>query len=312
MHSDSRPRSGGRPSPAANVSLIIETENEQEHRNIRLANNVAAWRRQTAANRVLEWILVGDREIREHEKRFLAGLPYRWIVRPGSTYYEQKNAGIDASRGAFVALADSDDQAEPDWLERAIAAMGEFSDDVAVITGRTRYAPGPFWKEMTIAHFPYQSANACPVLSIGAGNSLFRGDLLRRFRFEGDFIRHGADVDLASRLEQAGFRVIYDPGVQVLHNYTNKASEIWGHVAMTGHAFARYALFRGRHRRGALIETVGRYRVLLRRLWELRRLVGIPRWRIPVSAAFFAFYSVAAGYGFHCGRCGKPVPRFRF
>jgi glycosyltransferase involved in cell wall biosynthesis len=293
------------------VSLVFETENEQEHRHIRLADSVAAWRHQTARFRILEWILVSTRQIRAEEKRMLSGLPYSWLVR-SAAYYEQKNAGIAKTRGRFIALADADDRPDLDWLEQALAAMERAPDDVAVITGRTSYEKGPFSREMTIAHFPFQSAKVSDVLSLGAGDSLFRADVLQQLLFEGDHIRHGADVDLAHRMRDAGYRVVYDPRLHITHNYTDRIADLWDSIAAKGHAFEDYAVFRGRRRRGAVIDAIGRYRVLLARLLELRRAMEVPVWRLPLSAAFFFWYVVAAGYGYGLAARGKPAPAYRF
>lgn len=297
---------------APDVSIVFETENEQEHRRIRLAHNVEAWRRQTVASRLLEWIVVSARPAKPEEQRLFVGLPCRWLIRPGASYYEQKNAGIDLTRGRFISLVDSDDRPETDWLAQALESLEAAPPEVAIVTGRTRYDYGPFSREMTIAHFPFQEPVALDVLTVGAGNSLFRGDVLRRFRFEGDHIRHGPDVDLALRMREEGLRVVYDPRLSMTHNYTDRLADLWGHVAMKGHAFALYAAFRRQRRRRALLDAVGRYRVLLRRLFELRDAMDIPAWRLPLSCAFYFWYVAAAGYGYSEAQRGRPVPAFRF
>ncbi len=294
------------------ISLVFETSNEQDHRHIRLAQNIEAWKRQTRAERVLEWILVSDRPIRPQEKRLLVGMPYRWIVHPGTTYYEQKNVGIAESRGQLVALADADDRPDLDWLEHAIDALEGTCSDVAAVTGRTRYEPGPFSIEMTVATFPFQREKPDEVLTIGAGNSLFRADVLRRLAFEGGHLRHGADEDLARRLAGEGRRILYDPRLRMTHNFTANPRELWGNIAMKGYNFAAYAGFRGEKRRGALHDAVGRYRVLLRRLADLRRPMGIRARRLPLCATFFLWYCVAAGTGWRRALKGKPEPGYRF
>jgi len=294
------------------VSLVIETENDQKHRRIRLGHNVEAWRRQTAASRILEWIVVSAGEMGMDEQRLFAALPCRFLLRPGASYYEQKNAGIAASGGPFISLADSDDRPEPDWLERALALLEAAPPEVAVVTGRTRYDSGPFSREMTIAHFPFQGSLPGDVLTVGAGNSLFRGDVLRRLRFEGDHIRHGPDVDLARRMQSEGLRVVYDPGLAMTHNYTGRPRELWGHVVMKGHAFGLWAAFRRSKPRGPLLDALGRYRVLLRRLAELRRAMRIPLWRLPLSYAFYLWYVVAAAYGYSRAQRGRPALPYAF
>jgi glycosyltransferase involved in cell wall biosynthesis len=301
------------PSPSSpDVSLVIETENDQKHRQIRLEHNVAAWRAQTDAGRILEWIVVANRPIRPDEERLLAGLPYRWLVADTGTYYGEKNAGLAVSAGRYVCLADSDDAPEPPWLALAIRSLESASRDVAAITGRTRYQPGPFATEMTVAHFPFQAPEITEVLTIGAGNTIYHGDVLRRLRFRGDHIRHGPDVDLANRMRAEGLRVLYDPALAMTHNYTRNLGDLWGHVAMKGHAFALYADFLKQPRRGALRDGIGRYRVLVTRLFRLRRPLAIPVRRLPLSCAFFLFYTLAAEYGWREAQLGRPTPPYAF
>ena len=294
------------------MSLVFETENDQKHRRIRLEHNVTAWRRQTAFSRILEWIVVSNRPIRREEEQMLEGLPYRWLLAGTGTYYSEKNAGIAVSSGRYICLADSDDAPASAWLECAIRSLESAPADVAAITGRTRYQPGPFSTEMTIAHFPFQAPWISEVLTVGAGNTIFRADVLQRLRFRGEHIRHGPDVDLANRMHAEGLRTLYDPLLTMTHNYTLRLRDLWGHVCMKGHAFALYADFLKRPRRGALRDGLGRYRVLVERAFRLREFLDIPAWRLPLSCAFFAFYVVAAGYGWHQAQRGRPTPPYAF
>jgi glycosyltransferase involved in cell wall biosynthesis len=302
----------GPASSSPDVSLVIETENDQSHRRIRLEHNVAAWRAQTAADRILEWIVVSNRPIEPEGEQLLAGLPYRWLVADTATYYGEKNRGLAVSHGRYVCLADSDDAPHRDWLERAIRSLDSAPRDVAAITGRTRYQPGPFSTEMTVAHFPFQAPKITEVLTIGAGNAIYHGDVLRRLGFRGDHIRHGPDVDLANRLRAEGRRVLYDPLLTMTHNYTFDVRELWGHVAMKGHAFELYEEFLGKTRRGPLRDGIGRYRVLVARLFRLRRSLEIPFFRLPLSCAFFLFYVLAAEYGWREAQRGRPTPPYAF
>jgi glycosyltransferase involved in cell wall biosynthesis len=290
------------------VSLIFETDNEAPFHEIRLHDAMRAWRDQTAADRVLEWIVVSPRKATPEEERIMEGVEVRWLERDGLLYYEQKNAAIAVSRGNWVAMADSDGLPAPDWLEKALEAIEKSDPSVALISGSTTYAPGPFSRELTLAHFPVQGAGPADVKCACANNTIFRGDIVRAIPFPGGHIRHGADMELARRAGEAGFRTRFDPSLRLVHNFARRSRELWSHCAFKGYCFASYEEFLGQRRRGPVINGLGRFRVLLARLFEMRRFVGIPARRVPLSLLFYAWYCVAAGSGYSRALQGAPEP----
>jgi Glycosyl transferase family group 2 len=290
------------------VTLIFETDNEAPYHAIRLGDAMRAWRNQTAADRVLEWVIVSPRPASPEEERLMAGVDVRWLEREGLLYYQQKNAAIAVSRGKWVAMADSDSMPSPDWLENALAAIEKADPDVALISGSTVYAPGPFSRELTLAHFPAQGAEPGDLACACANNTIFRGDAVREVPFPGDHIRHGADMELARNVGAAGGRTRFDPSMRMLHNFARSVGDLWSHCAFKGYCFASYESFLGQQRRPPVINGIGRFRVLARRLLEMRRLVGISALRVPVSLLFYAWYCLAAGSGYARALSGEPEP----
>ncbi len=298
--------------PSPDVTLVFETDNEDAAHGIRLTDSMDAWRRQTRADRVLEWIVVAPRGPRPEEERAMEGMPVRWLEKTGLTYYEQKNAAFDVARGRWIAMADSDALPAQDWLEKALAAIEAAEPSVALVSGSTLYADGPFSKEMTLAHFPVQGPKPADVTCACAGNTIFRVEAVRRTHFPGTHIRHGADMELARQLSEAGWRSRFDPSIRMLHNYASRLRELWGNVALKGYCYARFEEYLGLRRRGAVINGIGRFRVLAARLREMRPLVGIPAWRVPFSLAFYAWYCVVCGTGYSRALRGGPEPVSRF
>lgn len=294
----------------ADVSLVFETANDQPHRRIRFAEIVVAWKGQTRADRVLEWLVVSPREETPAEKDLLAGAPIRWLVRPGLAYYAQKNAGLAEARGALVAFADADALPARDWLERALDVLDNADTDVALVAGRSRYLTGPFSREMALAQLGEQTDFPHETNQFLAHNVLLRADAVRAAgRFQGDTIRVGSDSDLAERLAEAGYRLQYEPAMRATHHYDPKWSNVvYKLSAGTGYALGRFQKQRRGRPPNRIWSFAGRMRVLLSRWRKSRRTLGLSLWRFPLSVLFFVMYSVAFGYGYDLAMRDKPKP----
>jgi len=290
------------------VSIVFETENEQPGHRIRLVDGMRAWLRQTARSRVAEWIVVSTRPPSPEEKALLEQAPARWIEWPEGRYYGLKNRGIREARGKFIALADADVVPADDWLERALGVLEKADADVAMVTGRTRYLPGPFSREMAIAQLPNQEDEPHPTTHFLAHNVLLRPSIVSPMLFSGDTIRLGSDTHLAGRLLDSGYRLLYDPSLSTVHNYARRWSEIYRHCLVIGYSYERFALSTGEPRAKLLRDFLGRMRLLMERWRDLRRPVGLSRWRLPLSFFFFVFYSTALAHGIAQVQRGKPEP----
>lgn len=290
------------------TSIVIDTETNEDGHSVRLSHILSAIARQTRRERILEVLIVADRPPGDAERSAMNGLPARWLERPGLRYYDLKNEGIRESTGGFLVLFDSDAVPEADYLERAFAAFEGSPESVALVTGRTSYMPGAFSRELAIAQLPNQSAEAGDTTHFLAHNVIFRGDVVRGHVFRGGHIRLFPDSDLATRLLAAGYRLRYDPTLRVTHNYADDWRALWDHFRVIGYHDARYYAFLGGRVPGAFRNAVGRYRVLLRRLFGLRKAMGISTARLPLSMAFFALYSAAVGRGYAAGLAHEEEP----
>jgi hypothetical protein len=301
----------GSDAPARDVTIVLETETSGDGARLGFQDALAGIRLQTRLDRIAEVLVVDGSAAGGRRDGLLQSefpVPLRWLDRPGVRYYDLKNAGIAESKGRWVILTDSDTALAPDYVDRAVTALETAQPDVAAITGRTRYLAGPFSLELAVAQLPNQEDRPGDTTHFLAHNVVFRGDVIRATEFRGGHIRLCPDTDLAGRLIATGHRIRYDPSLSVRHNYAHSWKELWAHCEVIGYHDARFQAFLGSRVRGAARDAVGRFRVLVRRLGQLRRSVGIPLARVPASVAFFAAYSVAVSRGYAAFLRGEREP----
>jgi len=300
--------------PGIRVSLVVETETDEAGHGIRLTDVLEAWKNQTAAPWIGEWIIVASRPPSPPEQRTLAGLPQRWLLAPGLRYHQNKNAGMAASRGAYVVLTDSDVVPEPDWLEKAVVALESSGDRTAVVTGKSAYAPGPFSRELALAQWPNHGPRTAAASHFLAHNILLRGEVARRYAFPESeaALRHGPDTALAERLRAEGWTLLYDPALRMTHNAAASLRQVWRHCVAHGQTEARFLRARGTAPAGTLREAAGRIRVLWRRLVLQGRDVGIGPARLPLSFSFYAAFAAMLAVGRVRAGSGHPEVREPF
>jgi GT2 family glycosyltransferase len=141
------------------------------------------------------------------------------------------NAGVAAARGAVVELLNDDTEVQPGWAatalrhfaDPAVAAVAPlvlcWPDGGRIDSAGDRYflggvagkrghgqRPGADWLEPR------------PVFGASASSAFYRREaLLRVGAFPEDFGAYFEDVDVAFRLQRAGYRAVYEPAARVLH-----------------------------------------------------------------------------------------------
>lgn len=184
----------------------------------RLRPTLAALAAQTWPAEAIETILVVDRDVAPEEvaalRRERAGLHI--VTSPLPNYFAAKNEGATASRGAFIALLDSDCVPAPDWVETLIA---RFDPSVQVVAGRTRYEDtGWGTRILSIPDFAYAFAAPDGTASgFNLNNVAFRRDIFLANPLDGRIRRNGACYLLFHQLRAQGARIVYEPGARTVH-----------------------------------------------------------------------------------------------
>jgi GT2 family glycosyltransferase len=142
------------------------------------------------------------------------------------------NTGIHASRGDIVEMLNDDTEVQPGWADAALAWFNDPTIGAVaplVLTwpdGRTIDSAGDSYYIGGIAskrgHGEVLSdayLHSCRVFGASAAAGFYRRAALDRVGlFPESFGSYFEDVDLAFRLNRAGFRAVFEPASRVLHH----------------------------------------------------------------------------------------------
>lgn len=191
------------------------------------------------------------------------------------TIPEQRNVGINASRGDVVVFIDASCVPDPGWLERLLAPLIEREE--TVVAGGNRSLGGPGLRDEAMAfRGPGAYIEEAPTINLAVARSVFRA--------VGEFdetLRYGSDVDFTWRCVDAGHRIRHVPEAMVGHDWGDRRSEL------------RRSYVYGQARLRLYVKHPGRRRFALKRdptmvvypVFLLALPLGL-RWRwIPALAA---------------------------
>jgi GT2 family glycosyltransferase len=197
--------SGGVPEQAGLISIVIATKNRKDSLD-RLLRSL-----QRQDYRPCEIVVVDDGS----EPPLELGLPdirsFRNPESLGAT--AARNSGINHAAGEFIAIFDDDVEiSDPTLLTRSVALTRKHSD-WGVIAFR-QLSPGGATHYMQ----PASVSALCYAGQFFAYGSLLRTAALRRVgAFEPAFGYYYEEMELSLRLFDAGYSVIYDPSLFVMH-----------------------------------------------------------------------------------------------
>ena len=144
------------------------------------------------------------------------------------------NRGIAAATGKVIELLNDDTEVEPGWAD---AALVRFTDPTVgavaplvlqgppcagtpiIDSAGDEYDPGGFARKRGHGEpLSPRFLEPCEVFGASASSAFYRVDVLRAAGgFPADFGAYFEDVDLAWRIQRAGFRCLYEPAAVVWH-----------------------------------------------------------------------------------------------
>jgi GT2 family glycosyltransferase len=191
------------------VTVVVPTRN----REARLAFALEALAAQTLDRERYEVVVVRSGDARGPFAEAPPGLRARFITHEGSPGPgTQRNAGVAAAAGRFVAFTDDDCRPAPNWLERLLAAT---RGESALVQGRTERDPDEAHLLVGLARSidvnrPSDWYETCNILY--PASVLERlGGFDERYRFSAE------DADLGLRARLDGVERVYEPRAVVRH-----------------------------------------------------------------------------------------------
>jgi glycosyltransferase involved in cell wall biosynthesis len=215
----------------------------------------------------------------------------RVISKPNEGADVSRNRGIEESTGEIIAFIDSDCTAFPDWLARMTERL--IDEPNTMIGGRVLHR-GSFWQRLTgIADFgEYQGLQLKEVRAIPTCNMGLTRTVLGGVRFDPRLARAGGDTLFAETLRRKGAKLIYDPGVAVVHWPSVEMKDLLDRAKRYGRSFVearkiepsmRYAAFVRAGVPGVIAATLGRTLLDWQRLLRHRRAAGFGLLEVPAG-----------------------------
>jgi len=228
LGADRRPEAWARTEPASTprISVLIATYERPEL----LRECLRSFACQTIDRTDYEIVIVDDGSAQDDLVEVLAEFAPAMSVTglriAHSGRGPAKNHAVMLARAPIVLFFDDDDRAEPDYLERHLAAHARRPADGIAVLGHTDWAPE--LDRSTLMHYITDVDRLMFAYErLGDGQELdWRGFWEGRISCKREFlIRHGLhdqrlaysiDIEMGWRLAPAGLRVVYDAGARSL------------------------------------------------------------------------------------------------
>lgn len=211
------------------VSVVVPTFNREKL----LKNLLDSLHNQSYPVDKLEIIIVDDgskdgtrQMAEEYQKGSNRNLKYFFQQNKGPA--AARNTGIRNSRGSFIVFIDDDCVASSNWLEEMIGGFDDFN--VAGVGGRiktiaTKSIISEYCSYIGVMEKPIMQADTVKYL-VGA-NSSFRKEHLNAAGWFNEAIPLGGeDLDISFRLEQAGYKLKFNPEAVIYHLHRQTLKEL--------------------------------------------------------------------------------------
>lgn len=137
-----------------------------------------------------------------------------------------RNLAVRAAQGSILLFTDSDCIVDPDWIDRAIAAV---SSDHPIVAGGIRFPMGNIWDlgdNLAIFHGVHVSRPAGPAPGhVGTNNLAVMRSVFDALNGFDDELTVGEDGDFLDRARRAGHAVWFDPSFAVRHQSNRDTAE---------------------------------------------------------------------------------------
>jgi GT2 family glycosyltransferase len=136
------------------------------------------------------------------------------------TIPEQRNLGIDKSKGKVILFLDANCTVEDNWLQNMQCAF--LNQDQDIVTGPIRSVGGK-----TLHDKGYQAfKDNQPIPECGAANLGIKKDILQKLGMFDSCLSYGEDLDLAWRARRAGYKIIFKDQIIIYHDWGALPEEI--------------------------------------------------------------------------------------
>lgn len=188
-----------------------------------------------------------------------------------------RNLAVRAARGSILLFTDSDCIVDPDWIDRAAAAV---SADHPIVAGGIRFPIGNNWDvgdNLAIFHGVHVSRRAGSASGhVGTNNLAVMRSAFDALNGFDDELTVGEDGDFLDRARRAGYTLWFDPSFAVRHQSgRNSPAQVRAHARWYAEGYARL-LAEGRMPSSP---------------WRAEGLLG----RIPAAAAIWSAIKATAG-----------------
>lgn len=144
---------------------------------------------------------------------------FKYLYEPITGSYQARNTGIRASTGDVLVFTDSDCEVMPNWLERIDQQLSQ--TDVAGVMGFSAGAPAT--RVAALEQIMYEANIGAFTATerlkrVDTRNLAIKRAVTQRIGIFAETLKYGGDMEFGARAHAAGFRIIYDAEMIVVHH----------------------------------------------------------------------------------------------